>query len=60
MSSKDHTIRFNPDDLPKIIEYAPPHPASRRVYVPRSTRAGRLLLCRPEFIVRDENDSSNK
>lgn len=60
MSTKNSKLRFEPDDLPKIIEFAPPHPAGRRIYLLRSTRAGKLLLTRPEFVPRDDLDRDNK
>ena len=52
--SKANKILFRPADLPLIVEYAPDGAdAHRRVYLLRSTRAGKLLLTRPEFVPRD-------
>lgn len=61
MSTRNSRIRFEPDDLPTIIEYDPDKDDSRRrIYLLRSTRAGKLLLTRPEFVPRDDLDRDNK
>jgi hypothetical protein len=59
MLSKTNTIRVEPDDLPMLIEFTRGGMSACRTYVLRATRAGKLLLNKPEFPVPVAPDASD-